>query len=192
MFEQMKKGFVSRFLVVGLLVTGTAIPTFAGTKDTIVGAVSNIDETALTLKVLNDLVEVDASSATIRVKGVKNATISDIAVDDVVMIKGSDNGSGVIEATSIKDPAKLKKGYDGKLTGKTKSVNTSAKTFKICGQKVDAGSISGINMSSKTISFGNLRSGVSVDVYVKAKSSDLAAKKIAIRSKSCTYCHGSR
>ena len=192
MFEQMKKGFVSRFLVVGLLVTGTAIPTFAGTKDTIVGAVSNIDETALTLKVLNDLVEVDASSATIRVKGVKNATISDIAVDDVVMIKGRGNGSGVFEATSIKDPVKLKKGYDGKLTGKTKSVNTSAKTFKICGQKVDAGSISGINMSSKTISFGNLRSGVSVDVYVKAKSSDLAAKKIAIRSKSCTYCHGSR
>ena len=192
MFAQMKKGFVSKFLVVGLLVIGTAIPTFAGTKDTIMGAVSNIDETALTLKVLNDLVEVDASSATIRVKGVKNATISDIAVDDVVMIKGRGNGSGVFEATSIKDPVKLKKGYNGKLTGKTKSVNTSAKTFKICGQKVDAGSISGINMSSKTISFGNLRSGVSVDVYVKAKSSDLAAKKIAIRSESCTYCHGSR
>ena len=192
MFAQMKKGFMSMVLIVGVLMTGTAIPTFAGTKDTIMGAVSSIDETALTLKVLNDLVEVDASSATIRVKGVKNATISDIAVDDVVMIKGSDNGSGVIEATSIKDLAKLKKGYDGKLTGKTKSVNTSAKTFKICGQKVDAGSISGINMSSKTISFGNLRSGVSVDVYVKAKSSDLAAKKIAIRSESCTYCHGSR
>jgi len=192
MFAQMKKGFMSMVLIVGVLMTGTAIPTFAGTKDTIMGAVSNIDETALTLKVLNDLVEVDASSATIRVKGVKNATISDIAVDDVVMIKGRGNGSGVFEATSIKDPVKLKKGYDGKLTGKTKSVNTSAKTFKICGQKVDAGSISGINMSSKTISFGNLRSGVSVDVYVKAKSSDLAAKKIAIRSKSCTYCHGSR
>src|SRR3989304_6314071 len=138
MFAQTKQGFVSKLLIVGVLTTGTGMPTFAGTKDTIVGAVSNIDETALTLKVLNDLVEVDASSATIRVKGVKNATISDIAVDDVVMIKGSDNGSGVIEATSIKDPAKLKKGYDGKLTGKTKSVNTSAKTFKICGQKVDA------------------------------------------------------
>ena len=192
MFAQMKKGFMSMVLIVGVLMTGTAIPTFAGTKDTIMGAVSSIDEAALTLKVLNDLVEVDASNATIRVKGVENATISDIAVDDVVMIKGSDNGSGVIEATSIKDPVKLKKGYDGKLTGKTKSVNTSAKTFKICGQKVDAGSISGINMSSKTISFGNLRSGVSVDVYVKAKSSDLAAKKIAIRSESCTYCHGSR
>ena len=192
MFAQMKKGFMSMVLIVGVLMTGTAIPTFAGTKDTIMGAVSNIDETALTLKVLNDLVEVDASSATIRVKGVKNATISDIAVDDVVMIKGSDNGSGVIEAKSIKSPEKLKKGYDGKLTGKTKSVNTSAKTFKICGQDVDAGSVSGINMSSKTISFSNLRSGVSVDVYVKAKSSDLAAKKIAIRSESCTYCHGSR
>ena len=192
MFAQTKQGFVSKLLIVGVLMTGTAIPTFAGTKDTIMGAVSNIDETALTLKVLNDLVEVDASSATIRVKGVDNATISDIAVDDVVMIKGSANSDGVIEATSIKDPVKLKKGYDGKLTGKTKSVNTSAKTFKICGQKVDAGSISGINMSSKTISFSNLRSGVSVDVYVKAKSSDLAAKKIAIRSESCTYCHGSR
>ena len=192
MFAQRKKGFMSMVLIVGVLMTGTAIPTFAGTKDTITGAVSNIDEATLTLKVLNDLVEVDASSATIRVKGVDNATVSDIAVDDVVMIKGSDNGSGVIEATSIKDPVKLKKGYNGKLTGKTKSVNTSAKTFKICGQKVDAGSISGINMSSKTISFGNLRSGVSVDAYVKAKSSDLAAKKIAIRSESCTYCHGSR
>jgi hypothetical protein len=192
MFVQMKKGFMSMVLIVGVLMTGTAIPTFAGTKDTIMGAVSSIDETALTLKVLNDLVEVDASSATIRVKGVDNATISDIAVDDIVNIRGSDNGSGVIEAKSIKSPEKLKKRYDGKLTGKTKSVNTSAKTFKICGQKLDAESISGINMSSKTISFGNLRSGVSVDVYVKAKSGDLAAKKIAIRSESCTYCHGSR
>ena len=192
MFEQMKKGFVSMVLIVVVLMTGTAVSSFAGTKDTIVGAVSSIDGTALTLKVLNDLMEVDASSAKIRVKGVDNATISDIAVDDVVMIKGRGNGSGVFEATSIKDPVKLKKGYDGKLTGKTKNVNTSAKTFSKCGQGVDAGSVSGINMSSKTISFSNLRSGVSVDVYVKAKSSDLAAKKIAIRSKSCTYCHGSR
>ena len=192
MFAQTKQGFVSKLLIVGVLMTGTAIPTFAGTKDTIMGAVSNIDETALTLKVLNDLVEVDASSATIRVKGVKNATISDIEVDDVVIIKGRDNGSGVIEATSIKSPVKLKNGYDGKLTGKTRSVNTSAKTFKICGQKVDAENISGINMSSKTISLGNLRSGVSVDVYVKVKNSDLAAKKITIRSESCTYCHSSR
>ncbi len=190
MFAQMKKGFVSTVLIVGVLMTGTAIPTFAGTKDTIMGAVSSIDETALTLRVLNDLVEVDASNATIRVKGVVDATISDIAVDDVVMIKGSANSDGVIEATSIKDPVKSKKGYEGKLTGKTKNVNTSAKTFRICGQDVDAGSVSGINMSSKTISFSNLRSGVSVDVYVKAKSSDLAAKKIAIRSESCTYCHG--
>ena len=190
MFAQTKKGFVSKFLVVGLLVIGTSIPVFAGTRESIMGAVSSIDETSVTLKVLNDLVEVDASNATIKVKGVDNATLSDIAVDDVVMIKGRDNGSGVIEATSIKDPAKLKKGYDGKLTGKTRSVNTSAKTFKICGQKVDAESISGINMSSKTISFGNLRSGVSVDVYVKAKNNDLAAKNISIRSESCTYCHG--
>lgn len=189
MFAQTKKGFMSLVLIVGVLMTGTAIPVFAGTSASIMGAVSSIDGTALTLNILNDLVEVDASNATIRVKGVDNATISDIAVDDVVMIKGSDNGSGVIEAKSIKDPVKLKKGYDGKLTGKTGSVNTSAKTFKICGQKVNAGSISGINMSSRTISFGNLRSGVSVDVYVKAKSSGLAAKSITIRSESCNYCH---
>jgi len=189
MFAQMKKGFMSRFLVVGLLVIGTAIPVFGGTSESIIGAVSSIDETALTLKVLNDFVEVDASSATIRVKGVDNATISDIALDDVVMIKGRGNGSGIFEATSIKDPVKLKKGYNGKLTGKTKSVNTSAKTFKICGQKVNAGSISGINMSSRTISFGKLRSAVSVDVYVKAKSSGLAAKSITIRSESCNFCH---
>ena len=189
MFEQMKKGFVSMVLIVVVLMTGTAVSSFAGTKDTLVGAVSSIDETALTLKVLNDLMEVDASNAKIRVKGVDNATISDIAVDDVVMIKGRGNGSGVFEATSIKDPVKLKKGYNGKLTGKTKSVNTSAKTFKICGQEVNAKSVSGVNMSSKTISFGSLRSGVSVDVYVKAKSSNLAAKKIAIRSESCNYCH---
>lgn len=189
MFAQRKKGFMSMVLIVGVLMTGTSIPVFAGTSESIMGAVSSINEAALTLKVLNDLVEVDASNVTIRVKGVDNATISDIAVDDVVMIKGSDNGSGVIEAKSIKDPVKLKKGYDGKLTGKTRSVNTSAKTFKICGQKVNAGSISGINMSSRTISFGNLRSGVSVDVYVKAKSSGLAVKSITIRSESCNYCH---
>ena len=53
MFAQTKQGFVSKLLIVGVLMTGTAIPTFAGTKDTIMGAVSNIDETALTLKVLN-------------------------------------------------------------------------------------------------------------------------------------------
>ena len=88
------------------------------TKDTIMGAVSSIDEAALTLKVLNDLVEVDASNATIKVKGVDNATIPDIAVEDVVMIKGRDNGSGVIEATSIKDPAKLKKGMMANLREK--------------------------------------------------------------------------
>ena len=189
MFEQMKKGFVSMVLIVVVLMMGTAISSFAGIKDTIVTAVSSIDETALTLKVLNDLMEVDASSATIRVKGVKNATISDIVEGDIVMVKGKARSSGTIKATRIKDPVKLGKKYDGKLTGKTKSVNTSAKTFKICGQKVNAGSISGINMSSRTISFGKLRSAVSVDVYVKAKSSGLAAKSITIRSESCNFCH---
>lgn len=192
MFKQTKKGFMSWSLVAGVLVVGTAFPSFAGTKDSITGAVNSIDGTALTLKVLNDLVEVDASNAKIKVKGVVDATLADVAVDDVVMIKGSANSDGVIEATSIKDPVKLKKGYDGKLTGKTKSVDTSAKTFKVCGLEVDAGGISGINMSSKTISFGNLRSGVSVEVYVKARSNGLAAKKISIRSDSCTYCHGPR
>src|SRR3989304_8759480 len=185
MFAQRKKGFVSRLLIVGVVVTGTAIPTFAGTKDTIMGAVSSIDETALTLKVLNDLMEVDSSSATIRVKGVKNATISDIVEGDIVMVKGKARSSGTIKATRIKDPVKLGKKYDGKLTGKTKSVNTSAKTFKICGQKVNAGSISGINMISRTISFGKLRSGVSVDVYVKIKESELVAKKMIKSSERC-------
>ncbi|MBI5677876.1 MAG: hypothetical protein HZC52_05165 [Planctomycetes bacterium] len=189
MFEQMKKGFVSRFLVIGLLVTGTSIPVFAANSASIIGTVSSIDGAALTLNILNDLVEVDTSNATIRVKGVKNATISDIVEGDIVLVKGKARNSGSIEATRIKDPVKLGKEYDGKLTGETENVNTSAKTFKICGKKVNAGSISSINMSSKTISFGNLRSGVSVDVYVKAKSSGLAAKSITIRSESCNYCH---
>ena len=192
MFEQTKKGFVSGSLVVGLLVIGNSIPVFAGTSASIIGAVSSIDGTALTLNILNDLVEVDASNATIKVKGVKNATLSDIAEGDIVWVKGKAQNSGSIEATRIKDPVKLGKEYDGKLTGETKNVNTSARTFKICGQKVNAGGISDINMSSRTISIGNLRSGVSVDVYVKAKSSGLAARKIVIRSESCTYCHGSR
>ena len=189
MFEQMKKGFVSMVLIVVVLMMGTAIPVFAGTSESIIGAVSSIDETALTLKVLNDFVEVDTSNATIRVKGVKNATISDIVEGDIVMVKGKARSSGTIKATRIKDPVKLGKKYDGKLTGKTKSVNTSAKTFKICGQKVNAGSISGINMSSRTISFGKLRSAVSVDVYVKVKDSELVAKKMIIRSESCNFCH---
>ncbi len=191
MFEQVKKGYVLKFLVVGILVIGTAFPALAKTKDSIVGTVSAVDGTALTINILNDLVEVDASGATIKVKGVQNATVSDISEGDVVKVNGSANSSGVIEATSIKDPVRLK-GYDGKLTGKTKSVNTSAKTFEICGQEIDAGSVSGINMSSKTISFGNLRSDVSVDVYVKAKSKGLAARKISIRSDSCTHCHGQK
>ena len=189
MFAQMKKGFVSSFLVVGLLVIGTAIPVFASTSASIIGAVSSIDGTALTLNILNDLVEVDTSDATIRVKGVKNATLSDIVEGDIVWVKGKAYNSGRIKATRIKDPVKLGKGHDGKLTGKTENVNTSAKTFKISGQKVNAGNVSSINMSSRTISFGNLRSGVSVDVYVKAKSSGLAAESITIRSESCNYCH---
>ena len=90
MFEQMKKGFMSMVLIVGVLMTGTTIPVFAGTSESIIGAMSSIDGTA--------------------------------------------------------------------------------KTFKICGQEVDTGNISSINMSSRTISFSNLRSGISADVYVKAKS----------------------
>ncbi len=189
MFEQVKRGYVLKFLVAGVLVTGTAFPALAKTKDSIVGTVSAVDGTALTINILDDLVEVDASGATVKKKGVPNATVSDISEGDVVKVNGSANSSGVIEATSIKDPVRLK-GYDGKVTGKTKSVNTSAKTFKICGQEIDASGVSGINMSGKTISFGNLRSGVSVDVYVNAKSKGLAARKISIRSDSCTDCHG--
>ena len=49
MFEQMKKGFVSMVLIVVVLMMGTAIPVFAGTSESIIGAVSSIDETALTL-----------------------------------------------------------------------------------------------------------------------------------------------
>ena len=190
MFEQMKRGCVLMSLVVGVFVTGTAFPVLAKTKDSIVGTVSSVDGTALTINMLNDLIEVDAGGAKIRKKGVENATVSDILEGDVVKVKGSVNSSGVIEATSIKDPVKLKKGYEGKLTGKTKSVNTSAKTFKIFGQEIDASGISDINMSGKMISLGNLRSGISVDVYVKAKNKGLAARNIIIRSDSCTYCHG--
>jgi uncharacterized protein YrrD len=189
MFKQVKSGVVSGSLSIGLLVTGVTLPAAAFAKDKIVGTVSSLDESTGALKIIDNLVQVDASNAKIKKKGVDNATLSDIQEGDMIKIKGNADDSGIIEATSIKDPVKLDKKYDGKITGKTERVNTSADTFSIMGQKVYAGNLSGVNMGSRTISFDNMRSGVSVDVYVMAKDSQLVAKKMVIRSESCNFCH---
>lgn len=191
MLSHTRKGFSLHVLIAGVFVIGIALPAVAAKKESIIGKVSSVDESTGTIMIINDLVEADANDAKIRRKGVHDATISDIADGDVVRIKGSADRSGIIQASQIKDPVKLK-GYDAVISGTTKGVNTSAKTFSIVGQKVNAESLSGITMSGKTISFSNMRSGVSVDVYVNARGNSLIAQQISIRSESCTYCHGKR
>lgn len=189
MFKQVKKGFVSGMIIMGIFITGAILPVVASAKDKIVGAVSSLDESTGALMIIDNLVQVDASNGKIKKKGVDNATLSDIQEGDIIKIKGSADDSGVIEATSIKDPVKLNKKYDGKITGKTEKVNTSADTFFVMGQKVDAGNLPYVIMGGRTIPFDNMRSGVSVDVYVIAKDSQLVAKKMVIRSESCNFCH---
>lgn len=189
MFKRGKKHFIPWSLVIGAFVAGTAFPANIFAKDCIIGKVSSIDDTNSSLMILKDLVEIDASNSKIRKKGVDNATLTDIEEGDIVKIEGNARRSGLFMAKRIKDPVRLK-GYDGMITGTTKNVNTSKKTFRMCGQDIDAGSISGITMSSRSIPFDKFRSGVSVDVYVKTGKSGLAAQKIVIRQESCTFCHG--
>lgn len=187
--KQAKKGFIFGSLVAGIFITGTVFPLTLFAKDKIIGVVSTLDEGTGKLTIIDTLVQVDAGNATIKKKGVDNATLSDIQEGDIIKITGSDNDSGVIEAISIKDPVKLNKNYDGKISGKTERVNTSADTFRIMGQEVDAGNLPGVSMSSRTIPFDVMRPGVSVDVFVVAKDSRLIAKKMVIRSESCNFCH---
>lgn len=189
MFKGGKKHFISWSLVIGTSVAGIGFPTNIFAKDTIIGKVSTIDDTNSSLMILNDLVEVDASNSKIRKRGIDNASLSDIEEGDTVKIEGNARRSGPFMAKKIKDPVKLK-GYDGMITGTTKNVSTSKKTFRICGQDIGADSISGITMSNRSIPFDKFRSGVSVDVYVKAGKSGLTAQKIVIRQESCTFCHG--
>lgn len=189
MFTQVKKRFVSGAFIVGIFTTGAILPVAASAKDKIVGAVSSLDESTGAITIIDNLVQVDASNATIKVKGVGNATLSDLQEGDIIRIKGSADDSGIIEAISIKDPVKLNKKYDGKITGKTEKVNTSKDTFIIMGQTVDAGNLPSVIMGGRTIPFDTMRSGVSVDVYVIAKDSQLVAKKMIIRSESCNFCH---
>jgi hypothetical protein len=189
MFAQVRKGFVSGALIMGIFITGATLPVVAIAKDKIVGAVSSLDESTGALTIIDNLVQVDVSNAKIKKNGVDNTTLSDIQEGDIIKIKGSAGDSGVIEAISIKDPVKLNKKYDGKITGKTEKVNTKADTFIIIGQPVDAGNLPYVIMGGRTIPFDKMRSGVSVDVYVIAKDSQLVAKKMIIRSESCNFCH---
>lgn len=189
MFKQMKKGFVFGSFIAGIFTTGTVLPVTLFAKDKIIGAVSSLDENTGILTIIDNLVQVDASNAKIQKKGVNNAILADIQEDDIIKITGNDNDSGVIEAISVKDPVKLKKNYDGKITGKTKKVNTSADTFTVMGQDVDAGNLPGVSMGGRTIPFDAMRPGVSVDVFVITKDSKLIAKKMVIRSESCNFCH---
>lgn len=168
--------------------TGTAFPAIAAKKDSIIGKVSNVEEGTGTLKIVKDIIDVNANGARIRKKGKKSATLSDISVGDIIRIKGISDISGIIRATDIQDPVKLK-GYDTLITGTSEYVNTAEKTFTVFGQKINASNLPGINMSGMVISFNNMRSGVSVDVYVKAKNGSLLAQKVIIRPESCTFCH---
>lgn len=189
MFTLLKKRFLYGALFFGISTTGTILPGVVSAKDKIVGTVSSLDESTGTLTIIDNLVEINVNNAKIEKRGLDNATLSDIQEGDIIKITGSADDAGLIEASSIKDPVKLNTKYDGKITGKTEKVNTSADTFYIMGQKVDAGNLAGVTMGGRTISFDNMRSGVRVDVYVIDKNSQLVAKKMAIRSESCNFCH---
>lgn len=189
MIKQVKQGFVSGVFIAGLFVAGAAIPAVAATKDKITGVVSSIDEGTGAITIIDNLVHVNASNATIVFNRVDGASLSDIQEGDIIRIQGSADDSGVIEAVKVEDPAKLKDKYDGKITGKTEKLNTKEDTFIVMGQLVDASELSGVGMGGKTISFDQMRSGIRVDVSVITKNSQLVAKKMVIRSESCNVCH---
>lgn len=190
MVKKISKSLTLWSLVVGIFTAGTTFPALAGSKGSIIGKVSSVNEINDTLTLLKNIVEVDASGAKIKVKGLDGATISDINVGDIIKVTGTDNKEGIIEANKIKDPSKLNSSYDGKFTGETEDVSTSGETFAILGQEIDASSLSSVNMGSgRTIPFSSMRSGVSVDVYVTVKSGNLVAESMAIRSESCGFCH---
>src|SRR5574337_88534 len=109
MFRLFKKGFVSGSFIIGIFATGTILPVVAAAKDKIVGAVSSLDESTGALTIIDNLVQVDASNAKIKKKGVDNASLSDIQEGDIIKIKGGANDSDIIEAIRIKDPVKLNK-----------------------------------------------------------------------------------
>ena len=189
MFKQIKTGLVFGSLIIGIFTTGIILPAVAAAKDKIVGTVSSLDESTGTLTIINNLIEINTNNTKIEKRGLDNATLSDIQEGDIIKITGAADDAGIIEAISIKDPVKLSNKYDGKISGKTEKVNISADTFYIMGQKVDAGNLPGVTMGGRTISFDNMRSGVRVDVYVIDKNNQLVAKKMAIRSESCNFCH---
>ncbi len=189
MFAQTRKGFVSGAFIMGIFTAWAILPAAASAKGKIVGTVNSMDESTGSLTIIDGLVRVDAGTAKIKVNGVDNANLSDIQEGDIIKIKGSAEDSGIIEAMSIKDPVKLNKKYDGKITGKTEKVNTSKDTFIIMGQTVDAGNLPYVIMGGRTIPYDSMRPGVSVTVDVIAKDGQLIAKKMVIRSESCNFCH---
>lgn len=189
MVKKISKTLTLWSLVVGMFTAGTTFPVLAGSKGSIIGKVSSVNEINDTLTLLKNIVEVDAGGAKIKVKGLDGATLSDINVGDIIKVTGTDNKEGIIEANKIKDPSKLNSSYDGKFTGETEDVSTSGETFAILGQEIDASSLSSVNMGSRTIPFSSMRSGVSVDVYVTVKSGNLVAASMTIRSESCGFCH---
>ena len=190
MLKKVRNNVLSLSFVTAASVLGITFSASAA-QGTIIGKVSSVDETSGVIMMLKDNVQVDAHKAKIRVKGVKGATIADIADGDMIEVQGSNNSSGIIKAKRIKAPVKLS-GYDGKITGTTENVNTSSKTFGIFGQDVNASGLSGVCMSTKTISFTRMVAGVNVEVYVTAQSSGLYCQALVISASSCTHCHGSR
>ncbi|MBM4054688.1 MAG: hypothetical protein FJ264_08465 [Planctomycetes bacterium] len=176
-------------IITGACIVAAAFPLYAADKGTVVGKISSLDETTETIMLMDDLVEVNCTDAKLRIKGVDDPAFTDLEVGDTVKIKGDADSSSVIDATKIKEPVKLNKKYDGRFSGETKKVNTSKKTFELLGQEIDAGSLSGISMGSRTIPFDKMVAGVEVYVNVSVKNEKLVAKTMEISSKSCNFCH---
>ncbi|MCF6148692.1 MAG: hypothetical protein E3K37_08530 [Candidatus Kuenenia sp.] len=188
MLHRMKR-ITLNTVIAGIFGAAVAFPLYAANKGTVVGKISSLDETTETIMLMDELVEVDCIDAKLRIKGVDDPVFAELEVGDTVKVKGDAGGSSVIEASKVKTPVKLNKKYDGRFSGETRKVNTSKKTFELLGQEIDASNLSGVSMSTRTISFDNMVSGVQVYVNVSVKKGKLVAKTMEISSKSCNFCH---
>jgi hypothetical protein len=72
----------------------------------VAGQISAISGNSITVKNNNQTYTVDASSAKVVKAGVANATVSNVAVGDTVIIQGTVNGNAVVASTILDKPVK--------------------------------------------------------------------------------------
>lgn len=151
------------FIYCGLSITFAHADDNGNGQSEVSGAVSSISGSTIT--VLNDNMEIDASTAQVKVEECSGSfNVSDIEDGDIIEAKGTVS-SGVFVASKI-----VIKGI-GKLEGVITSVNSGSIT--ILGQTID--------ITSTYCKKGTLRAGKKAKVYVRGSGSGLTA--ISIKGK---------